>query len=240
MTKDQDIRPLDEFERTTCACDQCKVPCRHMPGCLVPGDLEAIKEYLHIKDGIEHTEWIYENFRASQGAKVLRKITGNPTPEIREVPSIVPAQKPDGSCVFLDDHGRCEIHPVSPFGCAYHDMHMGAEDASERSSACVMSQMAALEKVDAESNMYRSALTLLADKDLIAPPLEERRANLEKDLKEVEALQLVEEFRYKSMNPKWQAYERRVRALEDEGLTRSDAQGVVDAEDLAKKRKEDE
>ena len=29
-------------------------------------------------------------------------------------------------------------------------------------------------------------------------------------------------------------YDRRVEALEDEGLTRSDAQGVVDAEDLKK------
>ena len=218
MSEQKSVR--DEFERTTCACDQCKVPCRHMPGCLVPGDLGAIKDYLNIKDGVEHTEWIYENFRASQGAKVLRQITGKPMPEILEVPTLVPAQKPDGSCVFLADNGQCKIHPVAPFGCAYHDMHMGVEEASERSNACVMSQMRALEQVDAESNMYRSAVMMLAGKDLIAPPLEERRANLEKDLKEVEA------------NQPWQTYDRRVQALEAEGLTRSDAQGVVDAEDL--------
>jgi Fe-S-cluster containining protein len=191
-----------------------------MPGCLVPGDLEAIKDYLNIKDGVEHTEWIYENFRASRGAKVLRKITGNPMPEVFEVPSLVPAQKPDGSCVFLSDNGECNIHPVAPFGCAYLDMHMGLEEADERSNATVMSQMAALVGLDDKSNMYRSAVLELAERDLIAPPLEERRANLEKDLKEVE------------VNQQWQTYDRRVQALEAEGLTRSDAQGVVDAEDL--------
>jgi hypothetical protein len=31
-------------------------------------------------------------------------------------------------------------------------------------------------------------------------------------------------------NVDWEDYEKRVRELEDEGLTRSDAQGVVDAE----------
>jgi hypothetical protein len=36
------------------------------------------------------------------------------------------------------------------------------------------------------------------------------------------------------LSPGWQAYDNRVQALEDEGLTRSDAQGVVDAEDLKK------
>lgn len=31
-------------------------------------------------------------------------------------------------------------------------------------------------------------------------------------------------------NTDWEDYERRVRAYEDEGMTRSDAQGVVEAE----------
>jgi Fe-S-cluster containining protein len=163
----------------------CKVPCRHMPGCLVPGDIEAIKDYLHVPDGIAHTEWIYENFRASlPGTKVLRKHRGNPNPELLLIPTIVPAQKPDGSCVFLAEDGQCKIHPVSPFGCAYHDMHMGLEEAGERSSACVTSQMDALEQE--ESNMYSTTVVMLAKKNLIAPPVEERRANLAKDLKTVE------------------------------------------------------
>ena len=40
------------------------------------------------------------------------------------------------------------------------------------------------------------------------------------------------------LSPEWQEYERRVQSLEDEGLTRSDAQGVVDAEDLKKDRED--
>ena len=40
--------------------------------------------------------------------------------------------------------------------------------------------------------------------------------------------------RQAQLSPEWQEYERRVQSLEDEGLTRSDAQGVVDAEDLKK------
>ena len=35
----------DDFERTSCDCASCRVPCRHMPGCLVPGDLENIAEH---------------------------------------------------------------------------------------------------------------------------------------------------------------------------------------------------
>jgi hypothetical protein len=34
------------------------------------------------------------------------------------------------------------------------------------------------------------------------------------------------------LSPEWQDYEQQVQALEAEGLTRSDAQGVVDAKDL--------
>jgi hypothetical protein len=41
------------------------------------------------------------------------------------------------------------------------------------------------------------------------------------------------------LSPEWQEYERRVQSLEDEGLTRSDAQGVVDAEDLKKDLEDD-
>lgn len=182
MSEQKSVR--DDFERTTCACDKCKVPCRHMPGCLVPGDLEAIKTYLHVKDE-ECIDWLCENFRASSGAKVLRMIKGTPEPELLEVPTIVPAQKPDGSCVFLADNGQCKIHPVSPFGCAYHDMHMNIEEAGERSDACVRSQMDALEERNG-INLYKDAIELLRSKGRLAPPIEERRANLEEDLALVE------------------------------------------------------
>jgi hypothetical protein len=34
----------------------------------------------------------------------------------------------------------------------------------------------------------------------------------------------------------WEEYEKRVQAYEDEGCTRSDAQSIVDAEDMRKER----
>jgi hypothetical protein len=37
--------------------------------------------------------------------------------------------------------------------------------------------------------------------------------------------------RQTQLSPEWQEYDRRVQSLEDEGLTRSDAQGCIDAED---------
>ena len=39
----------------------------------------------------------------------------------------------NGRCVFLGDDDRCRIHPVAPFGCAYHDLHMPRREGEERS-----------------------------------------------------------------------------------------------------------
>ena len=38
-----------------------------------------------------------------------------------KLPTITPAVKPDGSCVFLTAEGKCQIHEVSPYGCAFFD-----------------------------------------------------------------------------------------------------------------------
>ena len=45
-------------------------------------------------------------------------------------------------------------------------------------------------------------------------------------------LDLVEEFKQRCINRRYLRYETRVRKLEAEGLTRSDAQGVAEAEGL--------
>ncbi len=36
------------------------------------------------------------------------------------------------ACTFLDQAGRCTVHPVAPFGCAYFDTHMGRDEGQRR------------------------------------------------------------------------------------------------------------
>jgi len=52
--------------------------------------------------------------------------------------TIVTKKKADGSCVFLDEHDRCKIHPVAPFGCAYFDTHMSKAEGDERLKVALM------------------------------------------------------------------------------------------------------
>lgn len=155
----------DEFDRTTCGCRRCQLPCETMPGALAPGDLELIAEHLGEKpDG----EFALKYFEASEGAMVWT------LGRVFRVPSIVPARKADGSCVFLKE-GRCEIHPVAPSGCALTDMHMSDKEYEPRSQAIVRAQIEGLKSrqgVDFES------LAVLVGAGKLAPPLEERRGKL--------------------------------------------------------------
>ena len=160
----------DGMERTKCACNTCVACCKAMPGCLIPGDLERIQAHVGRPDG----EFVLEHFRASDGAKVLKEVGGQ-LYQI-SVPTIVPAQKEDGSCVFLDENDHCSIHEVAPFGCAYHDTHMSAEEADPRSQFCVSTQIQSHQN----GTPYSQWVAMLAELGLSAPSLEERRANLEK------------------------------------------------------------
>lgn len=117
--------PLRErFERTVCACKACSRHCHHMPGCLGTGDLARIAEHLKkVPAEIMHM------FRASPGALVSRSGL-----QFR-IGTIVPAKnETTGACVFLDDAGKCQIHDVAPWGCAYFDDHMDPAEANLRSA----------------------------------------------------------------------------------------------------------
>jgi Fe-S-cluster containining protein len=100
------------FERTVCACTRC-VACCEKPGPLAPGDLERIVAHT----GMEPDQ-VPLMFWASPGSTILDKRTQ----QVRVVGSITP-QTVNGRCVFQQHDGRCGIHPVAPFGCAYFDMH---------------------------------------------------------------------------------------------------------------------
>jgi Fe-S-cluster containining protein len=109
----------DKFERTTCQCGLCVLACKHMPGYLVPADLDRIGAVLPLEEIV----------MASPGATAVRQ------GKVFQIETVVMAAKPDGSCVCLQPDGRCQIHEISPYGCAYFNTCADTHDANARSLA---------------------------------------------------------------------------------------------------------
>lgn len=92
---------------------------------MIPGDAERIADFLG--GDVDTVAWLF--FVASPGAVVRVKGSG----ENVRVGTITPGMDGD-HCRFLDvATGKCRIHPVAPFGCAYFDTHMGATEGARRS-----------------------------------------------------------------------------------------------------------
>lgn len=146
-----------------------------MPGALIAGDLERIAEYT--SNSVDNPTWVMNHFCASDGAVVETQVTVDG--EVRRlqfnVPSLTPVQRADGSCVFLGDDNRCTIHPVSPYGCAYHDIHMLAAEALPRSRYAIEQHIRSHNSHD----VYSQWCELLTSLHLVAPPLLERRQKME-------------------------------------------------------------
>lgn len=111
------------FARTTCDCKTCSVFCEHMPGFLIPSDLERL-----IPVGEDPFAWAEEHLRASYGSFVP---SGG---VVKVTPSLVPAKAVSGHCHWLKE-GRCAVHENAPFGCAFLDQHMTDREAEKRSKA---------------------------------------------------------------------------------------------------------
>ena len=110
--------PTEAFERTTCDCQKCKCGCKAMPGFLVPDDVEDIGRHLGIEPATPAAwEFIRNNFVASEGTVAGKMNPFTLQVETFRIPTIVPAQNPDGRCVFLSADDRCTIHKASPYGC---------------------------------------------------------------------------------------------------------------------------
>lgn len=112
------------FERTMCSCHECTLNCRHIPGYLIPADLDRIKHHLAPTDWLHWTE---QHLLASPGALVARDGM------VFRIPTLVPARATSGACVLLTSDNRCAIHSVAPFGCAFFDTHMSTKEADRRS-----------------------------------------------------------------------------------------------------------
>ena len=163
------MTPRDEFPRTRCACAQCTACCKSVPGMLIPGDPERILAHAPLPEGtvIAVPDISKRFFAASEGAEVV--LRGQPA----RIPTIVPAQRPNGRCVFLDDSDLCTIHAFAPFGCSHFDMHQSEQEGKERSAAglCAI--------VNDRGGAYYALWHFLLREGCVAAPLRIRRGNLQ-------------------------------------------------------------
>ena len=159
------MKARDKYERTVCACNDCRAPCECMPGHLVPSDIPRLIAWLDKgTPGLSATLGMF--LAASPGATIRDRATG----ETLQVPTIVPNRHPKtGKCAFLMDDGLCAVHEVAPYGCAYFDMHMSREEGDRR-------VYAGLEEI-VRSQSYRDLWCMLAKNGQRAPsPNDGRRA----------------------------------------------------------------
>lgn len=118
MTARMESGPRTEFgvERASCSCRGCRRNCLYMPGFAIPSDLPRM-----IPPGADPLRWAETNLLASPGAKVMKD------GEIFRIGTLVPATKPDGSCMHYQKRG-CAIWETAPFGCAFFGCGAQAED----------------------------------------------------------------------------------------------------------------
>ncbi len=140
----EELRQEQGLRRTECACEFCKVHCRHMPGTLVPSDLARL-----CPAGQDLYAWAEQHLRA---------LTDKP------YPVLVPARGVFGPCHWFFD-GRCAVHAAAPFGCAFFDAHMGEEEVGRRATAMVE----AIREDGAAKGLYGRVWRHLREKGLIAP-----------------------------------------------------------------------
>jgi hypothetical protein len=109
-----------------------------------------------------------KNLLASEGVKV-----STDTGAVVTLPTLVPATSADGRCKFLSK-GRCMIHEVSPFGCAFIDAHQGDDDYAVRADALYR----ALHDDLQAGGEYSSVWVELNKRGLVAEPLATRGQRL--------------------------------------------------------------
>lgn len=152
------------FVRTVCACKECVINCKHLPGFMTPADLRSISEYLGETDLVS---FAFEHLLASPGATIL--VSG----EFFQIPTITPARKLDGSCHFLQDD-RCTIHAVSPWACRMFDHSQSRELAD----AISMRGLVEIARAWQRGDLYARLWLMLHEAGRIAPSLIEARAKM--------------------------------------------------------------
>jgi hypothetical protein len=124
-----------------------------------------------IPPGVDPEAWAREHLRASPGAKILRWHPDG-RQQLIQVGTLVPAHVPTGlACHWLKD-GRCTIHAVAPFGCAFFDCQQTQEHGDALSSRGINAIM----ESHRDGSLYSRLWTILWDAELRAPAAEEKRA----------------------------------------------------------------
>ena len=152
------------FDRTVCDCHHCRQPCMHMPGYLIPDDLERMAVAMEYTNSLEFArEWLW----ASPGPLVGNTATGRAA----RIPTIVPARQDNGRCIFFMESGLCKVHAAAPAGCAFFDMHQSAGEAERRS----LTFLKAVARAGAKGEPYSAVWHVLARTGRKAPPPESTR-----------------------------------------------------------------
>jgi hypothetical protein len=143
---DADPPPREQygFRRTTCGCVFCQAPCRHLPGSLDVSDLERM-----CPPGQDLFAWAELHLRALPEKPFL---------------TLVPARQANGHCHWFVE-GRCTVHQVSPYGCAFYDLHMSDEEAAKRTAATVQAR----NEDEAKKGLYYQVWRHLCQKGLTGP-----------------------------------------------------------------------
>jgi hypothetical protein len=157
------------FERTECACTDCKAACRHLPGYLIPADLNRIAARLGYDD---LAAFALNNLLASPGAIIVDRSV------LRRIPTLTPARRSDGVCIFLDGAENCSIHADCGFGCAFFDMHQSQEEADRRSSRGLRE----IDRAWSTKQVYARVWLLLRAAGRVAPSPVVARARLQEDM----------------------------------------------------------
>jgi len=160
------------FVRTSCDCRRCSISCEHVPGALAPADLPRMAK--HLGYGDDMATFARENLLASEGVEV----TTDRGQAVR-LRTLVPATLENGQCKFLQD-GRCSIHAVSPFGCAFIDAHQSDTEFALRSDALYR---ALYDDMNAQGK-YVQTWEDLHRHDLRPAPLADRSATLQSAMRQ--------------------------------------------------------
>jgi hypothetical protein len=115
--------------------------------------------------------WAREHLRASPGAKVLRTHDDGRR-EVMQIGTLVPAHSEGSLACHWFEGGRCAVHAVAPFGCAFFDAHQSRGKSDELSTR----GLRAILDDEAGFGLYSRLWLALWIAGLRAPAPAERRA----------------------------------------------------------------
>lgn len=171
------------MQRTSCACEACQIGCKTLPGALAPADVIPMWQHVDPESGLFQFSEKY--LQVSSGAIAVDPASGTRF----NVPSLVPKQREDGTCVFYNQQGRCDIHAVSPYGCSMVDMHQSGSEANDIVRQCVLQQYDA----HRSGSIYHQLCVYLDSVGQRARPLVERRQAYENMIEAFEEKQNVKQ-----------------------------------------------